>query len=226
MITTDVLPATRWRDPRDCPGRARPARDRGAHRRRPAADAGGPAGARAAPDPARRARRPPHRHAARPTGCSAWAPADRRHRRPGPLATAVDRRRVPGGGRGEPALGWPRRRRRTPQLLVTDLPAAPSAGLGGPLCVVVHVAAAVPTDSPYWSDVDGVVLAGRGYGTPAGPAARPPRRRRAGPARPRPARACWTATGRSSSPRSSPKPSSPSSRTDPSPPRWRGSERR
>ena len=34
---------------------------------------------------------------------------------------------------------------------------------------MLHVAAAVPTDSPYWSDVDGVLLAGHGYGTPLAP---------------------------------------------------------
>ena len=52
-------------------------------------------------------------------------------------------------------------------LLVTDLRTPPSAELGDrPLCTVVHVATAVPEHSPFWTAVDGVVVAGRGFGTP------------------------------------------------------------
>ena len=54
-----------------------------------------------------------------------------------------------------------------PHLLVSDLATAPSTALGDrPLCTVVHVATRVPADSPFWSAVDGVVVAGRGYGAP------------------------------------------------------------
>ena len=73
-----------------------------------------------------------------------------------------------------------------PQLLVTDLPAAPTPGLGDrPLSTVVRIATAVPTDSPYWAAVHGVVLAGPAT-APRWPAAGPARSRRAGPAGPRP----------------------------------------
>ena len=68
---------------------------------------------------------------------------------------------------GASPVGWPPAAATEPQLLVTDLPTAPPPSLGDrPLCTVVHVATAVPADSPYWSGVHGVVLAGRGYGTP------------------------------------------------------------
>ena len=134
------------------------------------------------------------------------------------LLAAAGARAMVGAERGD----WPppTAGRTEPQLLVTDLPTAPPPALGDrPLCTVVHVATAVPTGSPYWAGVDGVVLAGHGYGTPLARLLRP---------RPTPASwtssapassACWTATARSSSRRSWPRPSWPCSPTDPQPER-------
>ena len=167
MITTDLLPATRWREPRDLSsGLDLPATGVliGADRQqRPVAL---PA---VGPEPTRLGVLGDHRIATLlgyrllGVGCRLTVATGDPGRWRRLLAAAGARAAV-----GPSALGWPAPTPRPdgPQLLLTDLPAAPPAGLGGPLCVVVHVAAAVPTGSAYWSDVDGVLLAGRGYGTP------------------------------------------------------------
>jgi hypothetical protein len=65
---------------------------------------------------------------------------------------------------GSRTTGWSRRTEE-PQLLVSDLPTVPDVG-DRPFSTTVHVAATVPTGSPYWSGVDGVVAAGTGHGGP------------------------------------------------------------
>lgn len=78
------------------------------------------------------------------------------------LLRAAGSRAVVGSG----TEGWPPATD-DPHLLVSDLPEPPAADLGDrPQCTVVHVAAAVPQDSPFWRSVDGVIVAGRGHGTP------------------------------------------------------------
>lgn len=80
------------------------------------------------------------------------------------LLTAAGSRAVVGSG----TEGWPPDTDE-PHLLVSDLPEPPPVELGDrPLCTLVHVAAQVPTGSAFWPVVDGVVIAGRGHGTPLG----------------------------------------------------------
>lgn len=65
---------------------------------------------------------------------------------------------------GSRTTGWPPASD-DPHLLVSDLPEPPDPGLGDrPLCTVVHVASVLPSDSAYWAMVDGVVTAGTGHG--------------------------------------------------------------
>jgi hypothetical protein len=165
VITTEVLPAARWRDPRDLPAVFElPPTGLliGADRQQKpvALPAIGPA-------PTRLGVLGDHRIATLlayrllGVGCrlTVTTADPARWRR---LLAAAGPRAVAGPS----ALGWPAAGP-DPQLLVTDLPAAPPVGLGDqPMCTVLHVAATVPTDSPFWSDVDGVLLAGHGYGTP------------------------------------------------------------
>jgi hypothetical protein len=168
VITTEVLPASRWRDPRDLPAVLElPATGVliGADRQqKPVAL---PA---IGPGPTRLGVLGDHRIATLlayrllGVGCRLTVTTADPARWRRLLAAAGDRAVV-----GPSALGWPAAgpRGAEPQLLVTDLPAAPPVGLGDqPMCTVLHVATAVPTGSPYWSDVDGVLLAGHGYGTP------------------------------------------------------------
>ena len=170
MITTDGLPVTRWREPRDL----RAVLDLppagvliGADREQ--APVALPA---LGPRPTRLGVLGDHRIATLlayrllGVGCRLRvATADpSRWRR---LLVAAGDRAMVGAG----AANWPPAARRgAPEeahLLVTDLPAPPPRTLGNrPLCTIVHVATAVPHGSPFWADVDGVVLAGRGYGTP------------------------------------------------------------
>lgn len=63
---------------------------------------------------------------------------------------------------GSRALGWSGGTDE-PQLLVSDLPEAPEAG-DRPFSTTVHVPETLPAGSPYWSQVDGVVVAGTGHG--------------------------------------------------------------
>jgi hypothetical protein len=168
MITTNGLPASRWRGPRDLPlvlelpptGVLLGADRQQAPVALPAVG----------PEPTRLGVLGDHRIATLlayrllGVGCrltvtttdpSRWRPL---------LAAAGGRAVV-----GPNALGWPPAGPQVtrPQLLVTDLPVAPPVALGDrPMCTVVHVAASVPTNSPFWTGVHGVVLAGRGYGTP------------------------------------------------------------
>jgi hypothetical protein len=170
VITTEVLPATRWRDPQDVravlelpPAGVLIGADR--HQTAVVLPAIGPRPTRlgvlgdhriatllayrllgvgcrltvATTDPAR------WRQLLAAAGSRAMVGADARNWPPAPAA-GVD---------GEA------------HLLVSDLPPAPPLRLGDrPLCTVVHVAQAVPTGSPFWAAVDGVVLAGGGYGIP------------------------------------------------------------
>jgi hypothetical protein len=164
MITTDVLPATRWRSPQEI----RAVLD--------VPPAGVLIGADADLDPVvLPAIRP------RPTrlgvlgdqriaallayrllgvGCllavATTEPA--RWRR---LLAAAGSRAVVGSG----TSGWPPQSDE-PQLLVSDLADPPDVTLGDrPLCTMVHVASTVPADSAFWRSVDGVVIAGHGHGT-------------------------------------------------------------
>jgi hypothetical protein len=79
------------------------------------------------------------------------------------LLTAAGARAVVGArtaGWPPPAAAWD-----GPHLLVSDLPEPPSTALGDqPLCTVVHVAQTLPAPSPFWSAIDAVVVAGRGHG--------------------------------------------------------------
>jgi hypothetical protein len=166
MITTEALPASRWRDPRDL----RLVLDLppvgvliGADRQQvPVAL---PA---IGPRPTRLGVLGDHRIATllayRMAGVGARltvATADPARWRPLLLAAGARAMVVAN------PVGWPLLSATEPQLLVTDLPSAPSPLLGNrPLCTVLHVAPAVPADSPYWAGVHGVVLAGRGYGSP------------------------------------------------------------
>lgn len=69
---------------------------------------------------------------------------------------------------GSAASGWPPESDE-PHLLVSDLPEPPDPALGDrPLCTVVHVAPAVPEASEFWQSLDGAVLAGRGHGSRLG----------------------------------------------------------
>jgi hypothetical protein len=165
MITTDALPASRWRDPRD----VRVVLDLPATGVLIGADRQQTPVALPAlgPHPTRLGVLGDHRIATllayRLLGVGARltvATADPARWRP--LLTAAGSRAMVGAS----PVGWPRAATE-PQLLVTDLPTAPSPTLGNrPLCTVLHVATAVPAHSPYWSGVHGVVLAGRGYGSP------------------------------------------------------------
>jgi hypothetical protein len=56
-----------------------------------------------------------------------------------------------------------------PHLLVSDLPDPPDPALGDrPLCTVVHVASTVPEDSEFWRSLDGAMVAGHGHGSRLG----------------------------------------------------------
>jgi hypothetical protein len=170
MITTEVLPATRWRDPRD----VRATIDLppagvliGADRQQ--APVALPA---IGPRPTRLGVLGDHRIATLlayrllGVGCRlSVATADpARWRR---LLTAAGGRAAFGAGtHGWPPAPWDAAGAE-PQLLVTDLAVAPSPALAAqPMSTVVHVATAVPVDAPYWASVHAVVLAGGGYGTP------------------------------------------------------------
>lgn len=165
MITTDVLPATRWREPRELRAvlELPPAGVLiGADRQQ--APVALPA---IGPQPTRLGVLGDHRVATLlayrllGAGCRLTvATADpARWRRL--LAAAGGRAAI-----GATTHGWPAATTGEPQLLVADLPTAPPVHLGDrPLCTVVHVASAVPAGSPFWATVHGVVLAGSGYGT-------------------------------------------------------------
>jgi hypothetical protein len=167
VITTDRLPATRWREPRDVRAVLEPP---------PAGVLIGADRSQAAvvlpaigPRPTRLGVLGDHRIATLiayrllGVGCRLRVTtADpSRWRR---LLAAAGSRAVAGPN----AANWPPQDRTgTPQLLVTDLPVAPPTGLGDRrLCTVLHVSPTVPLSSPYWAAVDGVVLAGSGYGSP------------------------------------------------------------
>lgn len=166
MISTDVLPAARWKEPHDVratltlpPAGVLIGADR---QQNPVAlPAIGPA-------PTRLGVLGDHRIATLlayrllGVGCRLRVATDdpTRWRR---LLAAAGARAVAGPN----ALGWGPSPTGEPQLLVADLPAPPPASLGAhPMSTVVHVAAAVPAGSDYWRTVHGVVLAGAGYGTP------------------------------------------------------------
>lgn len=69
---------------------------------------------------------------------------------------------------GAAASGWPPETDE-PHLLVSDLPEPPDPALGDrPQCTVVHVAATVPESSEFWRSIDGAVIAGQGHGTRLG----------------------------------------------------------
>ena len=166
MITTEVLPATRWRDPREVRAvlELPPAGVLiGADRQQ--APVALPA---IGPQPTRLGVLGDHRIATLlayrllGVGCRLTvATADPSRWRP--LLAAAGARAMVGASTAD----WPPTADDEPQLLVTDLPTAPSPGLGDrPLSTVVHVASVVPSDSPYWASVHAVVLAGAGYGTP------------------------------------------------------------
>ncbi len=178
MITTEILPATRWRDPQDVravlelpPAGVLIGADR--NQNAVVLPAVGPRPTRlgvlgdhriatllayrllgvgcrlsvATTDPAR------WRQLLTAAGSRAMVGADARNWPPAPLGGAVGG--IDGGVEGEA------------HLLVSDLPPAPPLALGDRrMCTVVHVAPAVPMGSPFWAAVDGVVLAGGGYGTP------------------------------------------------------------
>jgi hypothetical protein len=77
------------------------------------------------------------------------------------LLTAAGSRAVVGAR----ATGWPPATD-GPHLLVSDLPEPPAVELGTrPLVTVVHVAARPPAGSAWWAGVDGVLTAGAGHGT-------------------------------------------------------------
>ena len=166
MITTEILPAARWREPRDVPAvlELPPAgvligTDR--HQGAVVLPAIGPR-------PTRLGVLGDHRIATLiayrllGVGCRlrvATADPGRWRRL---LAAAGSRAVI-----GETTAGWPpvAGSDGLAQLLVTDLPTPPPPAHRA-LCTVLHVAQAVPDGSPFWTAVDAVVLAGAGYGTP------------------------------------------------------------
>ncbi len=175
MITTEALPASRWRDPRDVPAvlDLPPAGVLiGSDRQQTAVVL--PA---IGPRPTRLGVLGDHRIATLlayrllGVGCRLTVTTADPARWRRLLAAAGARAMVSGAMVGGHTANWP-----PPipagadpgaQLLVTDLPTPPPTALGDrPLCTVVHVATTVPIGSPYWAAVDGVVLAGHGYGTP------------------------------------------------------------